>query len=122
MSLSQLLNRPITITRRSPSGEKDEYGNDVPDETLVETVGELQQRQTQGNDEPAGQGELSDTQWLLILPAGTAIRTGDSVTVDGEVYELVGDPWHVRNPRTRTESHVECAVRRTASTDDEVGS
>ena len=119
MPLAQLLNRPCTITRRSQSAETDEYGNAVPTEDVAATVCELQQRQ---RDESADQGEVSDTEWLLVLPAGTAIRTGDSVSIDGEDFELVGDPWSARNPRTGLESHIEATLRRTAGTDEEVGS
>lgn len=111
MSLSQLINRPCTLTRRSPSGARNQYGKRLPTQTTVETLCELQQ---QSRDEPGEAGEFGDTTWLLVLPAGTAIDTSDSVTVDGDVYELVGPPWEARNPRTRQVSHIEATVRRTA--------
>lgn len=117
--LTDLLNQPCQIIRRSQSGEADEYGNDVPSATVVETVCELQQQQ---RSEPAGDAELSDTRWLAVFPAGTDLRTGDSVAVDGLAYELVGDPWHARNPRTHSVSHVEATLRRTAGSDDGWGS
>lgn len=116
--LSQLINQPCTITRRGTSSDTDAYGDEIPTETEVETVCELQQRQRTEHD----QGEVSDTTWLLLLLPGTAIDTGDLVTVDDEDYEMVGDPWHVRNPRTQAESHVECTVRRTAGDWDGDGS
>lgn len=117
--LSNLLNRRCTIITRTASGDEDDYGNDLPGETVTETVCEIQQRQ---RDEPGDQGELSVTGWLLILPAGTLIRTGDSVVIDGgHEYEVVGDPWPLRNPRTQQESHIEASVRRTAG-DEETGS
>jgi hypothetical protein len=117
--LSQLINRPCTITRRSESGVEDAYGNDVPEETVVETVCELQQ---QRRDEPDQQGEVSDALWIAFFLPGTAVHTGDVLTVDGEQYEVVGDPWHPRNPRTQAEGQVEATLRRTAGSDDEVGS
>lgn len=113
--LSTLLNRPVTITRNLPSGDEDDYGNEIPTENVVETVGELQQVQ---RTEPGAAGELSVTHWLLMLPAGTDLRTGDSVEVEGAAYQLVGDPWQVRNPRTQAESHVEATVVRTAGGED----
>ncbi len=116
MSLIERLNRPVTVLQRTADDDADEYGNPIPGETIVDTVGELQQRR---RDEPGDAGELSATDWLLVLPAGTPVRTGDAVIVDGQVYELIGDPWIARNPRTQTASHIECTVRRTASTDDE---
>lgn len=117
--LSTLINRPCVITRRLSTGSEDDYGNLIPDESTIETVCELQQKQ---RTEPAGQGELSDTQWTLFLLPGDTLRTGDVVTVDDEDYEVVGEPWQARNPRTQLLSHVEATLRRTASTGDEVGS
>lgn len=108
MSLADLLNLPVTIVRRT--GEDDGAFDPVPSEALVQTVGELQQTQ---RAEPAAEGELSVTTWLLVLPAGTAVDTGDAVVAGGQTFEVVGDPWPARNPRTRLASHVECTVRRT---------
>lgn len=116
MTLAALLNRSLTIVRRSASGDTDDFGNDIPTETLVQAVGELQQRQ---RAEPGAEGELSDTQWALFLPAGTDITTGDAIVCDGEIYELIGDPWQARNPRTQQQSHIECTLRRTTSAGDE---
>jgi hypothetical protein len=113
--LSKLLNRTVTITHRSASTDTDDYGNEIATETTTDTTGELQQ---QRRDEQDLAGETSDTHWLLILPAGTTIGTGDSVEVDGHVYELVGEPWPARNPRTRAESHIEATLRRVAGSED----
>lgn len=54
----------------------------------------------------------------MILPAGTDVQGDDAVQVDGEVYELVGEPWEARNPRTRQVSHIEATARRTAGPED----
>lgn len=119
MTLTALLNRPLTLVTRTSDGTEDDYGNDRPGETQTDVVGELQQiRRT----EPVEDGELSDTSWMLFLPAGTVINTGDAVICDGQVYEVVGDPWQARNPRTQVESHIECTLRRTGAAGDELGS
>lgn len=115
MPLAQLLNTPVTITRRTASGAIDEYGDETSTESTVETVGELQQT---ARDERDLSGETSETTWLLFLPAGTEIGTADAVTVDGQTYELVGAPWPARNPRTKTVSHVQATVKRIAGSDD----
>lgn len=117
MSLTTLLNRPLTIVYRTHSTQTDVFGNTIPTETLVDTVGELQQAQRAEHD-----GELSDTRWTLFLPADTQISTGDAIVCDGQIYELVGDPWDARNPRTQRQSHIEATLRRTASTDEDLGS
>lgn len=118
MSVAALINRPCTVTRRADSGEADDYGNPIQGDTDVATVCELQKFAQPNREEPGTEGELSDTLWTLFLPAGTVIRTGDAVTVDGDAYEMVGDPWHVRNPTTGVESHVEATVRRTTGSGD----
>lgn len=112
--ISDLITRPCTLRLRSESGTEDDYGNDIPTETEVDTVCELQKEIRRSSEEPGGQGELSDTLWSLFLPAGTQIDTGDAVEVDGALYEMVGSPWPVRHPLTGVESHVEASVRRTA--------
>ncbi len=119
MSLTDLLNRPMTLVQRVDMGDTDDYGNTVPTETRVEVLGELQQI---SRDEPDDAGETSDTRWTLFLLAGTSVKTGDAVICDGETFEVVGDPWHARNPRTGVESHIQATLRRTAGTSEEVGS
>lgn len=116
MTLTALLNMPVTITRRADSGALDEFGNDINTETSIETVGELQQRQ---RSEPGQAGELSIADFLLILPADTPLGTGDQVIADGQAYEVTGDPWRARNPRTGVFSHIEATVRRTSTSGDE---
>jgi hypothetical protein len=112
--IADLITTPCTLRLRSESGVEDDYGNDVPTETTVETVCELQKQIRRSSEEPEGQGEISDTLWALFLPAGTDVDTSDVVEVDGEMYEMVGEPWPVRHPITGVESHVEASVRRVA--------
>lgn len=113
--LSHLLTRECTIVRRTPSGDTDDYGNDIPAETTTVTVCELQQTQ---RTEGADAGETSATTWLLILPANTLLDTSDSVSVSGHEYELVGDPWTARNPETGVDHHLEATVQRVAGAED----
>lgn len=114
--LNQLLNRACIIETRAPGG-RDEYNNETVAVVEVEAVCELQQRQRTENGD---RGEVSVTEWLLVLPAGTDVSTGDSVIVDGDRYEVIGDPWEARNPRTQAFSHVEATLKRTAGVDPEV--
>lgn len=88
----------------------------MPAEATVETHCELQQR---GRSEPGSAGELSIGDWVAFFPAGTELTTGDTVTVDGQDYEVAGDPWHARNPRTQTASHVEASLKRTVGAFEE---
>lgn len=115
MTLSALMNLPVTIVTRTATDELDEFGNERQADASVVTVGELQQLR---RDEPDDQGELSDAYWALFLPAGTMITTGDVVLAGGQQFEVVGDPWRARNPRTQVASHIECTLRRAAGDED----
>jgi hypothetical protein len=115
MTLTALMNRPMVIVRRTAGETTDAFGNNVSAEASTPVLGELQQQQ---RTEPLAEGELSDTRWIVFLPASTDLSTGDAIVCDGHIYELVGDPWEVRNPRTQTESHVEATVRRTDTADE----
>jgi len=115
--IANLLNLPCQITRRRASGVEDRYGNEIPTENTVSTVCELQGSSQRVGNEPSGHNDLSRTKWSIFLPAGTDVDSADLVIVDGQEYELDGDPWNVRNPRTQSESHVEATLIRTNSPD-----
>lgn len=108
--IADLLNRACTITKGVDS---DGYGLDILDDAdLIDTVCELQQR---NRSEAGDAGEISLSDWVVFLPAGTDLRTADKITVDGETFEVIGEPWPARNPRTQLASHVEATVRRTGA-------
>lgn len=115
MSIAGQLTRPCTIRHRpvlDEDPEVNEYGDPVPGAPIVvETFCEIQQRQ---RDEGDDQGELSDTRWLLVLAAGEQIGSADTVVVDGQAFELVGDPWPVWDRLVGAADHIEATVRRTA--------
>jgi hypothetical protein len=117
VTLAQLINRPCTIVHRLPGEDRDEYGNRIPKENSVDTVCELQQ-QPGASFRSESEDQVSDTRWVLFLPAGTDVAAADTVTIDGDGYELLGDPWPVRNPRTGVPSHIEAPVKRTDAMGD----
>jgi hypothetical protein len=113
--LSNLVNRPCTLIQRAP-GSTDELGNDIHAEVEVDTVCEIQQ---QRREEPGNAGEVSITEWVGFFLPGTDLRTGDAVRVEGEgEFELVGDPWSTRNPRTQAFGQVEVSLRKVAGAED----
>lgn len=118
MSLATLLIRPMTVIRRTSGDTFDEYGGDIPDESAVDVLGEIQQTR---RDEPADASELSVTTWTVFLPIGTLVRTGDAILYAGESFEVVGEPWQA-NTGSATMHHVECTVKRTSTPSDEEGS
>lgn len=119
MTLSQLITRPCTIVYRTPTDEAGPYGDKLVEESTFGTVCELQQ---EARSERAESGELSDTRWVAFFLPGENLNTASALIVDGDTYEVVGDPWEARNPLTDTVSHIEVTLRRTASDEDEAGS
>lgn len=117
--LSTLINRPCTLIQRKAGSARNRHGDKVKNETVVQTVCELQQRSRKEED---GKAELSDTGWRAYFLPDIRPRTGDVLIVDSEEYEVIGDPWVARNPRTKLVEHVEASLRRTAGPGDEVGS
>ncbi len=112
MGVDRMMTRTATLIRRVPTGEKDRYGNATtkPVEEVVRCA--LQQRQRKEHEEG---GEISDTLWDLFLPFGTDVGTGAAIRVDGEQYELVGEPWDACEG-SRSMWHVAATVRRTSGT------
>lgn len=111
--IERLLTRPCTIRRTSPGATTNDYGDTIAEIVEVTTRCALQQRQRTENE-----AELSDTGWILFLPAGTQLDTNDVVVIDGDEYEVTGDPWPVMNELTNAEDHVEASLRRTAASED----
>ena len=107
--LADLLNRPVTIVRRVTSDDVDDYGNEIPAETYLDVLAELQQVR---RAEPGGEGELSSEDWRGFFAPGTVLTTADAV-LDPEFgeFELVGDPWPATSARTGRVSHVEVSLR-----------
>lgn len=119
MSIAKLLSLSATLITRREGEDEDAYGAKKPDVEETSVRCELQQVPLRRSGEPDEGGEASDTLWTGFFPAGTDLRTADAVVVEGRgKFELVGEPWHARNPRTGQESHLEAKLRRTAGSDD----
>jgi hypothetical protein len=117
MSLAQMINRPCVLVKRV-AGEKDELGNETTEPVEIETVCDLQQ-QGASSFRSESDDEVSDTRWVLYLPADVEAGVGDAVRVSGDgEFEVYGEAWKVWNPHTQTFSHIEAAVRRTVAPDE----
>jgi hypothetical protein len=106
-----LLTVPCTVTRYA-QGAADDRG-DIP---LVGTDSASFCTLFQKTANEAIDGnDVQTTTWVLYLPADCADLSGqDRVTTvaDGFVYELVGDPSPVRDPRRGLVHHLEAMVKR----------
>lgn len=109
------MNRSCLIRRKTPGSTTDAYGNPVDTFTETTTTCEIQPASSIRRDDERSQHlDLTDSDWLLILPAGTEIDPPDQVKVEGLTYEVSTAPWQARNPWTREPTHVEVGLRRTA--------
>ena len=102
-----LISRPCVLVRRM--GDTDDFDDTLPEENYVDTVCEIQQ---QRREEPAGQGELSVTTWIVFFPIGTEVDNGDALLIGDEEYQLVGAPWQA-DTGSPAVHHVEATAVRT---------
>jgi hypothetical protein len=107
--MSRLMTLSATVISRIETGESDSVGDPIIKEVKLETRCALQQRRREEHEDG---GEISDTLWNLFLPFGTEIDTGDAVEVNGQRYELAGEPWTAQEG-SRSLWHVEATVHRT---------
>jgi hypothetical protein len=107
ITLDHLLTRPATMLLRARTGE-DEAGDPTYDVVERAVVCELQQ--TSSGEEHEG-GSLV-TRFRVWLPADVELDGWDAIVVDGDTYEVDGDPSRVWNPLTQTVHHVEGEVVR----------
>ena len=105
---AHLLTLTGTLLRRAQTGPPDEYGDPTWTELGEPIACELQQEV--GYDAAGGAIQLST--WRVFLPPTTPPTGWDGITIGAVTYELEGDAWLARNPRTGIDSHVEARVRR----------
>lgn len=103
--------RDITLTRRTPSGSADAYGN--LSLGTVETFNLKGELQLMSSIENQNDRDTVASDWMLLLPAGTPTGRFDLATIDGQSYEVIGQPERIVNPWTGATSHVEARVRST---------
>lgn len=111
--LSDLIAREAQIIRR-PSGERDDFSAPEPDPDPEDILCEIQQR---SRTEPGDDGELSDTEWVAFFFPDAEVSGNDVLIVDGQRFELVGEPW-LANSGSAAMHHVEATLRRTAGPGD----
>jgi hypothetical protein len=111
--LIDLLTSTVLVVSQQLDGTLDEYGNDVPSETVISTVGFMERGRKMGMTEAEREGWIEESAMMLILAAGTPVHAEDVVFVDGVSYSVSGEPWNVMNPRLGAVDHMELTVIRT---------
>lgn len=113
MKPDRLLNDLVLVTRRTAGGSLDEYGNPTTVETTIGPYNGY--AWLLSADERTSDANLQSEEWKVVLGSAAADRVhgADQVTVGSAVFEVIGPPWTVKNPRTGAVSHVELAARRT---------
>jgi hypothetical protein len=90
------------------SPARDEYGNIVPSATTSTTRCYMaQQSRTE-----IGLDNIEKERWAAYFPAGIALDANDRVAVDGNEYEVIGQPWPVMHPATGLVDHLEATLER----------
>lgn len=128
MNPARLMTQRCTlhVTELTEDGPRDDYGNVVPvsfDVPDVKCLLQQTQNVSQRGESGAGLAEVQTESFRVLLPARIVRLVEDvevevkpdgidSITVDGDDYELSGPPWRVHNPRLRRVTHVEATVKR----------
>lgn len=108
---TNLLTQSLTVQRWGVTGQ-DDYGNDVYGMTSSSSVSGYLEQTAEQEVTLNRQTYVSD--WLAVLPTGTALDANDRIVYGGVTYEVIGPPNRVWNPRLAVEDHVEARLRVTS--------
>lgn len=109
MSVASICTRPVVIVHRARQAGTGAYGDDALVEVdRVPTRAHLHQRTS---DEPTpAASEAIASRWAATLPVGVALGADDLVEVDGQLYEIEGDPFPAWWPTGQRTHHVEVGL------------
>jgi hypothetical protein len=105
MSYAELLKTPA-ILGTFAAGEADEYGDQVETYTYTPVLCHLAKAASTETAE-----NVSGEQWTVYLPAGLVLDSTAQLIIDGQPWELDGEPLRALNPRTGATVQ-SCLVRR----------
>lgn len=103
---SRLLTTPCQIVT-VVAGSLDEYGDATRTSSTASTTCHLQQDQSSEQG-----GVIEQSRWRVYLPASVSLSGADHLVINGDSYNLTGDPWPVIRPTTGKVDHVECLAER----------
>jgi len=111
MGLERFFITPLTIT--TPGTATDRYDDARPDWTNPTRTRTARGWLTEtGSTEEVGAREAVVSAWRLFLPANTPITSSDRITVNGDTFEVDGDPHHAQTPSGA--HHLEVPLRKIA--------
>lgn len=103
---------PLIVRVRSTPGGVDEYGDPI-EGTVTRQVLDGAFTAPRESDEITNRGRAGVIVGLtLFAPYSTDLRHTDQVEVDGELFEIEGEPGRWRNPMTGREAGIQVALRR----------
>lgn len=114
---------PCTITHVEQVGDPDEYGDPTEETTTTVLDGSpgcwfhQDYRSDAGFADRSSAGQLSNIEterWTVYVPAGTSLDANDTITIQGNTYQVVGPPWSANNPREQRDVFVVASLERTA--------
>lgn len=100
MNVARLLRLDCVVTHVTvDEDDRDEMGNPTEVTTTTTYKGWYWQTTT---DERTGNAEVVTDEHTLALELAAAgnVDAGDRVEIDGLTWEIDGEPWQARNPRT----------------------
>lgn len=111
--IDDLMVIPCVVTPRSAAADPDAYNDEVMvDGTPFETVW---WKARVSSTETTGPENVVIGDWHGYFPADTDLTKLDARAkvsdADGD-FEMIGDPWLARNPRSSNGEHVEAYARR----------
>lgn len=125
MDPSRLLRTPILVERVTQTGPPDEMGDPTEESTWLRFLGYVWQA---SSTETGSNGVIVTDQYqiALVRSANGLIHAGDRIVASGELddlgvpvpdvgetYEVDGEPWPARNPRTQLIEYVQGRLVRT---------
>lgn len=102
----------MTISRVRSTPGFDVYGDPIAGSASTVTIDGAftAPRSSDDNDDRGRQGVIVGLS--LFAPYGTDLLFTDQVMVDGELYDIDGEPGKWRNPLTTWEAGIEVALKR----------
>lgn len=99
-----------TLITRTPNGAPDAYGNVIFTETSQQVSGCASWPETESENQ-TGTRDTSTVARYVLLPPGTVVTDVDALIIEGQRWEVDGNPEVAVSPLTGTQGGVEVRVK-----------